>query len=321
MRYWQIDEEQAAEGPDRVRLLLTGATGLVGRQLRDDDLPAGVELVRTASRGEGSPLAADLSKAEEARALIRYVKPTHVIHSAWETRPPGYWHDPVNEQWAEAAVSMAAEFAEQGGRRFVQVGSCAEYEWSSSVYVEGVTPDVPATPYGRAKLSAFQRIAQLAAGRFDAVEARIFFVYGPGEHPSRFVPTVCRGVLTGESPALGSGIEIRDLLSSRDIALALLHLAVHPEAAGVFNVGSGTGTRLADVARLLAEIAGAPPPALGGREGGASSPNELVADISRLRSTGWAPTQSLRTGLTETLEWWRQRLLSKADTDIRHEPT
>lgn len=297
-----------------MRLLVTGAGGMIGRHVaaaaasRQD-----IQLVATArSRPADLPESAefhpaDLSNPDSSAALIRSVAPTHVIHAAWESRRPTYWEDLTNLDWVVSAARMAAAFAEIGGRRFVQVGSCAEYDWSHGLCVESVTPDQPATRYGKAKLAAFRAVEAAAHRNFEAVEARIFFVFGPGEDPARFIPLVCRAHLDGRVPELGSGRQWRDLLHAEDAARAVLAVALARSMTGTVNVGAGVPTSLAEVAGILADIAGATETGLGRRADREDEPIFLVASSERLRETGWAPQLGVARGLAQTFDWWRGR--------------
>jgi len=298
-----------------VRLLVTGASGLIGRHVVALAAGAnGIEVVAT-SRGRPPNLAegvvfapADLSDPVEAAALVRAEAPTHVVHIAWETTHPTYWEDPVNLRWAEAAGAMAEAFGDVGGHRFVQLGSCAEYDWSHELCIEGQTPDNPATPYGQAKLEAFRRIQAAGDGRFEAVEGRIFWVFGPGESPSRLIPLICRSYLAGEVPQLGSGCQRRDLLYAEDAASAVLALALSAGLEGVVNIGSGEEVELAKVAAELARLAGVAEAGLGRRPDREDDPQKLIASVDRIRSTGWKPSHTLGQGLAKTLDWWRERV-------------
>ena len=297
-----------------MRLLVTGASGLIGRHvIALATRTNGIELIAT-SRSRPSELpngvafaAADLSSPAEAAALVRGQRPTHIVHTAWETRHPTYWQDPVNFQWAEAAGAMADAFGDVGGLRFVQLGSCAEYDWSHETCVEGETPDVPATPYGQAKLEAFRMIQAAARDRFETVEARIFWVFGPGENPSRLIPLICRTYLAGEVPDLGSGRQKRDLLFAEDAASAILALATTAGLEGVVNIATGEEIELAQVATELARLTGVSETGLGRRGDRPDDPEILIASADRIRSTGWEPKHSLAEGLAKTLDWWRER--------------
>lgn len=294
-----------------MRLLVTGASGLIGRHVVDCAAtdPA-IELIASA-RHQPSTLpqsvafvATDLTVADEAAALIEEVVPSHIIHCAWETTQPSYWNDSANFDWVEATARMAEAFAASGGTRFVQLGSCAEYLWNESRCIENETPSQPATVYGKAKLRAFAAVQAAAGSRFEAVEARIFSVFGPGENPARFIPLICRSHLAGAVPELGSGAQLRDLLHATDAARALLTLASPTAPCGVVNIGSGEPVRLSEVATTLARIAGAEESGLGRRPDRVGDPNFLVASSDLIRSTGWEPTYLLEDGLAESFNWW-----------------
>jgi nucleoside-diphosphate-sugar epimerase len=297
-----------------VRLLVTGASGLIGRHVAAlASRNPGMELVASARRAPAPELAsvgfeaADLSNADEAEALVRAVRPTHIVHAAWETRHPGYWEDESNRDWRAATARMAQAFGEIGGQRFVQIGSCAEYDWSFGTCVEDATPSGPTTLYGREKLAAFEAVQAAAAGRFEAVEARMFMVFGPGENAARFIPTICRAHAAGETPELGSGRQRRDFLHAEDAAAALLALISKGGATGIVNVASGEAVTLAEVAETLARLAGASASGLGRLPDRPGDPDMLGAAVERIRSTGWTPVQSLEQGLARSLSWWRDQ--------------
>ena len=302
-----------------MRLLITGASGLIGRHVVGLAKQMGdVELIATCrSRPIELPdgtefIAADLSNAAEAAAVVRSANPTHVVHTAWETTHPTYWNDPINFDWAESTGAMADTFAEVGGQRFVQLGTCAEYDWSHEFCVEGKTPDRPATVYGQAKLQAFGLVEAAARGTFEAVEARIFWVFGPGENPSRLIPLICRNYLAGQVPELGSGRQKRDLLFAEDAASAVLKLVATNGSEGIVNLASGEEVELSAVVGLLAELTGARETGIGRRKDSPGDPERLVASADRIRSTGWRPSHSLREGLAKTVDWWRESVAEPA---------
>lgn len=300
-----------------MKLLVTGASGLIGRHVcalaAADEA---IELVASARRRPPglSPntgfVAADLSSAEAGAGLVRSVRPTHVIHTAWETRHPTYWEDSSNLDWLASTTAMAEAFAAVGGLRFVQLGTCAEYDWAFGTCVEYETPSQPATAYGKAKLAAFEAIEAASRDSFEAADARIFSVFGPGENPARFIPTICRSHIGGVVPELGSGLQQRDLLYAKDAAAALLALAASRGTTGVINIGAGEATPLGEVARILAGLAGASETGLGRRPDRPDEPALLVPSTQRIRAIDWKPAYSLEVGLDETFRWWRDQLVA-----------
>jgi nucleoside-diphosphate-sugar epimerase len=302
-----------AAGP---RLLVTGASGLIGGAIVRAAIARGMDVTASARHRPADlpPLtkfvAADLLDLGAAAGLIEIVAPTHVIHAAWETRRPTYWEDPANLDWALSAARMAQAFARNGGLRFVLVGTCASYDWSYGLCREGVTPDRPSTRYGAAKSVAFQAIQLAAREQFEACDARVFLLYGPGEEETRYVPLICRSHIRGVIPPIGNGRQVRDLLHVDDVAGALLALVEADGLTGVVNLGSGEPVTLAEVSEVLRRIAGTHHGGLGSKDTPGSEAAILAPDVSRLKSIGWTPSIRLEQGLAQTYEWWQARMSS-----------
>ncbi|MBE2992954.1 NAD-dependent epimerase/dehydratase family protein [Sphingomonas sp. CFBP 13603] len=291
-----------------MKLLVTGAGGLIGSAVARAAVANGIEVVACGRRTPtGLPdgvtsIGADLTDASAAATLVETIAPSHIVHAAWETRQPTYWNDPVNLDWVVATAAMAGAFARVGGTRFLQIGSCAEYDWDGGVPMH----DAPATRYGKAKLAAFHAIETAAHANFAAVDARIFWVYGPDENAARFIPLLCRSYAAGVVPDLGSGQQRRDLIHIDDAARALLMLLDDDAPTGVVDIGTGTGTLLADVAVLIAGLAGASETGLGRKIDRPGDPAALLADAAPLRSTGWAPRITLHAGLERVFTGWQE---------------
>ncbi len=291
-----------------MKLLVTGVAGMIGGHVARLAAAQGHEVHGITRRSAGAEAPAiifhqaDLLDGKSASEIIARVRPTHVVHAAWETTQPTYWDSLVNLDWVKASADLACAFAAAGGRRFVQIGSCAEYLWNGETCVEGETPDRPATRYGLAKLAAFKAIEAAAFGHFEAAEARIFFVYGPGENRDRLIPYICRSHAAGRVPELSSGAQIRDLLYADDAAAALLSVA-QSDLTGIVNIGGGVPMPLAEAARILADQAGRES-GLGLRPDRPGDPEILFPDVDRLFGTGWRPAITLEQGLALTYDHW-----------------
>ncbi len=291
-----------------MKLLVTGAGGLIGGAVARAAFAAGIEVIACGRRAPKTLpdgvtcIGADLADAEAAIALIDDTAPTHIVHAAWETRQPTYWNDPANLDWIVATTAMARTFARAGGTRFLQIGSCAEYDWTGDIPMR----DGPATRYGKAKLAAFRAIEAAGHDSFAAIEARIFWVYGPGENPARYIPLICRSHAAGVVPDLGSGRQRRDLVHIDDAARALLMLLADTAPTGVVDIGTGTGTLLADVAVEIAALAGVADTGLGRTPDRPDDPEALLAHAAGLQSTGWTPRIALRDGLERVFTGWQK---------------
>jgi nucleoside-diphosphate-sugar epimerase len=294
------------------RLLITGATGFLG-------VPAvraasGRFEVHAAARApsESAPgvhfHAADLLTRDGAAELIETVRPTHLLHLAWIATPGAFWTDPGNYHWVEASKRLLWAFARCGGRRAVVAGTCAEYDWTAEgVCREFDTPTRPHTIYGRCKLELGRWAAEFGRARGVSVaSARLFWLYGPREHPDRLVPSVARALLAGLPAPCTAGTQQRDFLHVADVADALIALT-GAETTGPVNVASGEAIAVRDVVARVAEAVGRPELVrFGARPTPAGEPPLVVADVSRLRDeVGWRPRIGLADGLVETVGWWR----------------
>jgi nucleoside-diphosphate-sugar epimerase len=300
------------------RVLVTGAGGFVGRHCLPELLERGFEVhasCRRPTRDETPrPVtwhAADLLEPGGPEALVARVRPTHLLHMAWEATPGTYWESPDNLCWLRASLDLLTAFAAAGGERLVSAGTCAEYDWTSGRCCERDTPLAPSTLYGTCK-NALRQVEEAFAARqgFSFARARLFFLYGPHEHPRRFVPSVIRPLLAGEPARCTHGRQVRDFLFVADAASALAAVLDSP-VTGAVNVASGEPVALRDVAGAVAVLLGRPDLLrLGALPPPPGEAPVIVADVARLAGeVGWSPRRSLEQGLARTVEWWRQRLV------------
>jgi nucleoside-diphosphate-sugar epimerase len=301
------------------RILITGGTGFVGRPLLTTLKADGIwNEIHATHRQTSRPIPtmdgvhwheADLLDETVPDALIDHIQPSHVIHTAWVTDHGTFWNDPANARWLDASLKLANAFIRKGGKRFVNLGSVAEYEWQMGRMVEGVTPEHPATPYGAAKL-AFHRalMEQGKCGNVSTATARVFFVYGPYEKPGRLVPTACRAIINGQPEAFGSLFQWRDFLHVTDLARGIVALT-RSDLEGAVNIGSGGPVRLNFLLDTLEKLSGRSDLfQRGARKDPENDPPILFADVAKLAQTGWLPLVGYEEGLANALNYWRDQL-------------
>ena len=168
-------------------VVVTGATGFIGRHVLEPLAERGFE-VHTVSRSSIFPNrpfshSIDLLGPSSISALLRAVRPTHLLHLAWLRQAGGHFYDaPENYVWARASTEIFRAFVETGGSRAVLAGSCAEYDWGYETLHETETPSQARTAYGRAKNAAREGIQKMATeAGVSTAWARIFFTFGPHE--------------------------------------------------------------------------------------------------------------------------------------------
>jgi len=297
-----------------IRVLVTGASGYVGRETLAPLARLGFEVHGLARRPLAEPAcrwhAVDLFDAAAVADAIAAIRPSHLLHLAWTTEHGKFWSDPANESWRAATLDLVEHFITAGGRRCVIAGSCAEYNWSGAGPLsEAGTPLTPATPYGQAKLATFRAVAaRAAAAGLSYAHARLFFSYGAHEQPQRLVPVIIRALLKSEPARLTAGTQRRDFIDVRDLGRCL-SLLLASEVAGAVNVASGEGVAVARIAGLLGAMLGRPDLiALGALPSPREEAPAIVADIARLTTeVGATPEIALEQGLTDAIAWWRGR--------------
>lgn len=308
------------------RVLVTGGSGFVGRHILTSLAQKGYEVHATTFRATLSPdlrqlpvswHTCDLLNTQMAADIVKQVSPTHLLHGAWITEHGTYWTSPENLSWIASTAALLRAFSDVGGKRYVGVGSCAEYVWESSVYEEANTPEQPATFYGSAKLIA-HKMAMAAAETlcFSSATGRIFFAYGPYENSNRILPYTCQKLARGEVAEISNGSLVRDFLHVRDVASGFAFL-LDSDIKGAVNIASGEPQPLGHLATSLAQIAGRPDLIqIGNAAGSPGNPSEMIARIDLISSTGWKPQISIDQGLHETYEWWDQQRLGEATSEI-----
>jgi nucleoside-diphosphate-sugar epimerase len=311
------------------RVLVTGAGGFIGRWSVAPLLAKGYEVHAVLSGGvpntpielQGATLhVADLLDESRADALLERVMPTHLLHFAWIATPGVYWQSPDNSRWLDASEHLLRRFRALGGIRAVMAGSCVEYDWSKGgVCEERSSPLADATrssPYAAAKIALQKGLAEFAEEEhLSAAWGRIFFQYGPYEHPDRLVPSVIRHLLMNQEALCTHGRQIRSFLHVADVGAAFAGV-LDSEIQGPVNIGSDDRIALADLIERIAREIGRPDLIrLGARIPPTEEPPLLVPDIRRLRDeVPWQPRFTLAAGLSDTIAWWRCRLSSPSRT-------
>ncbi|MEG3618625.1 NAD(P)-dependent oxidoreductase [Magnetovibrio sp. PR-2] len=292
------------------RVLVTGATGLIGRHAVADLVERGLDVhgvVRTRPCDFPENMTwheADLLDPGEAQRVVQEAQATHLLHLAWVTEHGEFWGSLDNKLWLTVSQRLIDAFVAQDGKRVVVSGSCAEYDWTQlgdGICREDETPLKPHTLYGQCKVA----LSNWLLNRTDvrAAWGRVFLLYGEGEAPKRLVPDVARALVDGAEAKCSSGTQIRDFMDARDVGRGFAALLMS-DVTGPVNVASGEAVTIAEVANTLGQLAGrADLVKLGAYPDRADDPPKLIANVERLnKEVGFTPLISLRDGLKAVLD-------------------
>jgi dTDP-6-deoxy-L-talose 4-dehydrogenase (NAD+) len=294
-----------------MKILLTGATGFIGSTFTRLALARGHQLAGLLIPSEQIP--ANLPPGRDLAWLrgtlddtpwkdIAAFGPEACLHMAWITTPGIYLESPENFRFLESSIRFLRRIRESGTNQIFGMGTCVEYQVSDKPLSEDLTPVAPATPYAQCKDELRRALeADAAQHGFAFCWGRVFYPYGPGEHPSRLCSSIIRKLSQNEKIVLKTPTSTKDYIYIDDLAAAIL-MVLEKKFRGTINLGTGIGTSVREIAQSLGEMLGKPglveeanPPAM-------DAQGDVVADASRLRGLGWRPAHDLRGGLQRLIE-------------------
>jgi nucleoside-diphosphate-sugar epimerase len=206
------------------------------------------------------------------------------------------------------ATVLAAMAAASTGTHLLLASSAEAYAKPVTVPVGEDHPLRARSPYGVAKIAA-EGLAEVAAATsgLRVTSLRLFSVYGSRSTPFSVVGRVLEAAQRRSPITVTNPTPVRDFVYVGDVAAAFAAAARHPPADGravAYNVGTGIGTFIGDMAAVVAELSGAGPVVT---DGVADRPSAvdvaaLVADVERIGvALGWRATTPLREGLERCL--------------------
>lgn len=245
------------------RVVLTGATGFVGRQIHRSLAEAGHLVIPVVRPGSENGLfdrdAADRAIftgnlfAESSQWWAEQLAGSAaIIHAAWYVESGKYLDSEKNLDCVAGTLALARGGSQAGVRHFVGIGTCMEYRLPSSA-LQVDSPLEPATLYAASKLAVYQVLERyFAQGDSLFSWCRLFYLHGEGEYPSRLVPYIRQQLAAGEVAKLSVGTQLRDFMDvSR--AGAMIAGVIDTGQPGAINICSGQAVTIRQLAERIAD--------------------------------------------------------------------
>ena len=307
-----------------MKCVVTGAAGFIGSRLAARLLAAGHSVAgvdcftdyypRRIKEGNLAPLrtspsfhflAEDLNVMDLGRLLdgadaVFHFAAQAGVRASWGTSFEAYLANNIRatQRLLEAARGRPL-------RRFVFASSSSVYGATPDLPMRETSPVQPLSPYGVTKLAA-EHLCLLYHRNHGvpALALRFFTVYGPGQRPDMAFHRFFQALAEGREITLyGDGSQTRDFTYVDDIVSGSLAALDGGRAGEVYNVGGGHRERLADVIRVMEEVAGRKARVVRHEAQKGDVPDTL-ADIGKARAElGYAPRTALPDGLREEWTW------------------
>ena len=278
-----------------MRVLITGVSGFMGRRMyalleREGVYVHGIS--RRKGDFEGRWTSLDITDAEVLSSFVRKERFDIIIHLGALTKRR-YGNIPAKRYFAVnvGGTENVLRSAEEIGAKVVFASTAGVYTSSKHPYVES------------------KRAAERVCEQYGAVIARIFNVYGEGKEGG-VIEAFIRRALNNEPLLVNEG-QVRDFIYVDDVCRALWILALRAEP-GSYDVGTGVGRSVLEVAELIKALTGSSSPI----EIRPAEPSTSIANIDPLKALGFRPMVDFEEGLKRVIKYMKDKLRQEASSGL-----
>lgn len=234
------------------KLLLTGGTGLIGKELFAPLKEIGFD-VYCITIDDNNPncgihwIKGNLFDENFIQKTMESVKPEYLLNMAWATTGD-YLKSDINYKFLDAGINLIKYFAKNGGKRAVYAGTCFEYKFKDTPLKESDELDAEKTLYTSTK-NKLRKTVELFS-KENGISfgwGRIFYVYGRGEDKTRLTGMIVDKIKNNEEVIIKSGPLKKDYIYAKDIAGAFAKF-LDSDIRGVVNICTGKAITIHDYA-------------------------------------------------------------------------
>lgn len=275
----------------RNKVLVTGATGFIGRYLIHELERQEIEYV--VFQGD---IRKNIQEWEGIQEGL-YSCVTHCVHLAAKTYVPDSWKNTSAFYQVNCMGTVnVLELCKSIGAKLIYMSTCV-YD-QSDIPINEEFPLMTKDPYSHSKRLG-EDLCMFYSNEMDVdvIIMRLFNIYGEGQRKEFLIPKLVNSVLTEEKIEIASLLPRRDYVYISDLINAILAAIQSDIKFGIYNVGTGISYSVQEVIQILFEIMGTNKDVI---DLNITRPNErcnVVADTSKIeRDLGWNPQISLQEG-------------------------
>jgi len=233
---------------DDIKVLVTGATGFIGRYVVNELLSSKCHIIATSRNQDKARsykwysrvqyIPCDLNEASE-NFFQFFQRPDLLIHLAWEGLP-NYTDLFHLEKNLFSNYRFLKNMVEHGLKSMLVTGTCFEYGMQSGALKETMIT-IPNNPYGLAKDTLRKFLEQLQQKyRFLFKWLRLFYIYGEGQSEKSLLSQLEKAIRKGKKRFnMSGGEQVRDYLPVERVAEYIVKISMQDKVSGIINCCSG----------------------------------------------------------------------------------
>ncbi|MCK4464780.1 MAG: NAD-dependent epimerase/dehydratase family protein [Bacteroidales bacterium] len=233
---------------DDMKVLVTGATGFIGRYVVNELLSSGCHIIATSRNQDKARsykwysrvqyIPCDLNEASE-NFFQFFQRPDLLIHLAWEGLP-NYTDLFHLEKNLFSNYRFLKNMVEHGLKSMLVAGTCFEYGMQSGALKETMIT-IPNNPYGLAKDTLRKFLEQLQQKyRFLFKWLRLFYIYGESQSEQSLLSQLEKAIRKGKKRFnMSGGEQVRDYLPVEKVAEYIVKISMQNKVSGIINCCSG----------------------------------------------------------------------------------
>lgn len=245
-------------------ILITGASGFIGKHLTRRLLESNYELILTCHnnaidkefKNYTTQISLDLTRNEDLRKIHPNI--TAVFHLANFADNNDDSCDIMQKIFnvnSLGTLKLLYRCSEIGVKRFINSSSVSTYGNNKSGYISERSIPKPDSFYGISKFMGelyCERFDRL--GKISAISLRYSSVYGVGQKGDTVLPIFINNALKNKDIEIyGKGKKVQDFVYVKDVVEAN-YLAINSEESGSLNISSGKGINIVSLAKMIKKI-------------------------------------------------------------------